>query len=94
MDSFIKIDPLPKLTKRQTECLRYIAGFLMQHNDYPSQREIADAMGIHSNTAYAFTEPLRKKGYLIITKNIGKRNIRLTEQAYKILNIGKGCHDK
>jgi Mn-dependent DtxR family transcriptional regulator len=86
MDSFVRINPLPKVTKRQTECLRYIAGFLMQHNDYPTQREIAVAMGIRSNTAYAFTEPLRKKGYIIITTKIGKRNIRLTDQAYEILN--------
>jgi len=88
MESFLKIDPLPKLTKRQAECLRYIAVFLMRHKDYPTQREIAVAMGIHSNSAYTFTEPLRKKGYLILTKNIGKRNIRLTEKAYKILNLG------
>lgn len=85
MKSFIKIEPLPQLTKRQDECLRYIAGFLMQHNYYPTQREIANAMGIRSNTAYAFTEPLKKKGYLEICRKIGRRNLRLTDQAYKLL---------
>jgi Mn-dependent DtxR family transcriptional regulator len=85
MNSFGKIEPLPKVTKRQAECLRYIAGFLMQHNYYPTQREIANAMGIHSNTAYAFTEPLRKKGYLEISKQIGRRNLILTDQAYRLL---------
>ena len=86
MNSFKKIEPLPKLTNRQAECLRYIAGFAMQHNFYPTQREIANAMGIRSNTAYAFTEPLKKKGYLKVSKQTGKRNLILTDQAYRLLN--------
>lgn len=85
MSAFAKIAPLPKLTKRQHECLRYIAAYLMQHNDYPTQREIAIAMGIRSSTAYAFTEPLKKKGYLRLSKQFGKRNLRLTDSAHKLL---------
>jgi len=83
------IEPLPQLTKRQFECLRYIAAYLMQHNDYPSQKQIAQAMGICSNTAYAFTEPLLKKGYLKKDTLMGRRNLRLTELSNRILNVNK-----
>ena len=86
MSLFIRIEPLPKLTKRQIECLRFIAAYLMQHSDYPTQREISSAMGLRSNTAYAFTEPLKKKGYLEISKDVGKRNLRLTDSAYHLFD--------
>jgi Mn-dependent DtxR family transcriptional regulator len=86
MSVFHITDPLPRLTKRQIECLRFIATYLMQHNDYPSQKEIAIAMGLRSNTAYTFTEPLQKKGYLNKTYEVGRRNLRLTNLADKILN--------
>ena len=86
MSVFKKIDPLPKLTRRQLECLRFIAAYLMQHSDYPTQREISKAMGLRSNTAYAFTEPLKKKGYLEISENVGRRNLRLTDSAYNLLD--------
>ena len=48
MESFIKIDPLPKLTKRQAECLRYIAVFLMQ------PQRLSNSTGNSSRDGYSF----------------------------------------
>lgn len=79
MSTFLKIKVFPKLSQRQKSCLSYIAWYVLKFKDYPTQKEISDALSLSSNSAWSYTEALLKKGYITKTKDIGVRNIRLTE---------------
>jgi DNA-binding MarR family transcriptional regulator len=78
--------PLPLLTDKQARCLSYIYNFFVVNRDYPTHREIAEAMRLHSTNALPYLEPLVRKGYLLRSIN-SKRNIRLTEQAWEKLKL-------
>lgn len=85
------LKPLPPLTEKQGKCLEFILNFFAEHRYYPTQREMAEAMGIKSNTAEMYLKPLQEKGY--IQRQPGKkgkgkgprRNIRLTNNALERL---------
>lgn len=77
---------LPPLTENQGRCLEFILNFFAEHRYYPTQREMAEAMSIKSNTAEMYVAPLVKKGYL--QREPGRqRNIRLTGDALERLRI-------
>jgi DNA-binding MarR family transcriptional regulator len=71
----------PSLTERQLEVLTYVYQTVNRSKSYPTQREIATAMGYHQNAAQQFLDALVKKGYLVKDPSIARRNIRLTELA-------------
>ena len=79
-------NPLPLLTNKQADCLTYIFRFLVTHRDYPTHREIAEAMRVHSTNVLPYLRPLINKGYLK-RNNSAKRNIRLTGQAWRKLKL-------
>jgi DNA-binding MarR family transcriptional regulator len=78
--------PLPLLTNKQADCLTYIFRFFVTHRDYPTHREIAEAMSVHSTNVLPYLRPLINKGY-IKRNNSAKRNIRLTGQAWRKLKL-------
>jgi len=78
------LKPVEPLTDRQFECLKFIYGYFITRRFYPTQREIAEALGVRSNTAAFFTGPIEKKGYLHVEPG-RRRNIRLTPLAIKLL---------
>jgi DNA-binding MarR family transcriptional regulator len=71
----------PSLTDRQLEVLTYVYQKVNRDKAYPTQREIAAAMGYNQNAAQQFLDALVKKGYLVKDPSIARRNIRLTELA-------------
>jgi DNA-binding MarR family transcriptional regulator len=71
----------PPLTDRQMEVLAYVYQTVTRDKAYPTQREIAAAMGYNQNAAQQFLDALVKKGYLVKDPSIARRNIRLTELA-------------
>lgn len=77
---------LPPLTERQGKCLQFILDYFLQNRYYPTQRELAAVMGIQSNTAAMYLQPLEQKGYLLRERN-KQRNIRLTPAALERLQL-------
>jgi Mn-dependent DtxR family transcriptional regulator len=77
---------LPPLTERQGKCLQLILDYFIENRYYPTQRELAVAMGIQSNTAAMYLQPLEQKGYLLRERN-KQRNIRLTQAALERLRL-------
>jgi len=78
--------PLPLLTNKQADCLTYIFRFFVTHRDYPTHREIAEAMSVHSTNVSPYLRPLINKGY-IRRNDAAKRNIRLTHRALQKLRL-------
>jgi repressor LexA len=75
-----------KLTKRQSEILRFITSFVKDYDYSPSYREIAEGMGLSSPaTIHQHLQILRTKGYLKIDSD-GPRGLELTN---KVLKLGK-----
>jgi DNA-binding IclR family transcriptional regulator len=77
---------LPPVTKKQAKCLEFILNYFLEHRYYPTQREVAIEMGIHSNTAEMYLQPLVEKGYLT-RESKKQRNIRLTQDALERLAL-------
>lgn len=77
---------LPPLTKKQGRCLEFILNYFVANRYYPTQREVAEAMEIRSNTAEMYLQPLEQKGYLHREPN-RQRNIRLTAEALERLRL-------
>jgi DNA-binding MarR family transcriptional regulator len=91
-DSGAKLEALkalPPLTERQGQCLKHILEFFIEHRYYPTQREVAAAMGLQSSTVESYLEPLRRKGYLARKVKRQRRNIRLTSKARQKLGLEK-----
>lgn len=76
---------LPPVTARQYECLRYIYDYFRRHQYYPSQREICSAMNLRTATAATYLIPLGTKGYVRKDPASRRRNIRLTEEALRLI---------
>jgi len=85
MNKFRDIKIVPKLSLKQRSCLSFIAWFVLKYKDYPTQREISTSLGLRSNSAWSYTEALVKKGYLIKDRDVGVRNLRLTDIADELL---------
>lgn len=83
-----KTDPLlkvlPPLTQNQARCLQYILDYFLENRYYPTHREVAREMGVRSNTAEMYLQPLVAKGYLVRERG-RQRNIRLTQEALERL---------
>jgi DNA-binding MarR family transcriptional regulator len=83
---------LPPVTEKQAKCLEFILNYFLEYRYYPTQREVAKAMGIQSTTAEMYLQPLEEKGYLNRERNKkskrGKqRNIRLTQNGLERLEL-------
>jgi DNA-binding MarR family transcriptional regulator len=77
---------LPPVTEKQGKCLEFILTYFLENRYYPTQRELARAMGVRSNTAGMYLEPLETKGY-IMREPGRQRNIRLTQNALERLEL-------
>jgi Mn-dependent DtxR family transcriptional regulator len=77
---------LPPVTEKQGKCLEFILSYFLANRFYPTQREVALAMGVKSNTAEMYIQPLESKGYLM--REPGRqRNIRLTSDGLERLKL-------
>lgn len=66
------------LTPRQQEILRYLEGYLEEHEYAPSYREIANALHLRSIATVAeHIETLKQKGYLVNEPTLA-RSVQLT----------------
>ena len=81
-----RLKVLPALTEKQGECLLFIFNYYAAHRHFPTHREIARAMGIRSNTAAMYLDPLVEKGYLT-RESREARNIRITADGVRRLRI-------
>lgn len=60
-----KLPPPPRpLTARQREVLEAIEAFIERYSVPPTLRELAEALGVHCQTAVYFLKPLERKGYV------------------------------
>src|SRR5947209_7476795 len=77
---------LPPVTQKQGRCLEFILNYFVENRYYPTQREVAREMGVRSNTAEMYLQPLEAKGY-IVREPGRQRNIRLTTDALERLKL-------
>jgi Mn-dependent DtxR family transcriptional regulator len=85
---------LPPVTEKQAKCLEFILNYFLENRYYPTQREVAKEMGIQSNTAEMYLQPLEDKGYLTREPN-KQRNIRLTQDGLERLKmLGVNVEDR
>ena len=56
--------PLPRLTARQEDVIRFIYGYYESTLSYPTKSQISQNFGVRSNNTMAMVQPLFKKGYL------------------------------
>jgi DNA-binding MarR family transcriptional regulator len=85
LDSALGITLLPPLTERQLQVLRLIERTALERQAYPTQREVAQALGFTQATTGQHIEALVKKGYLSKATGEARRNIRLTTLAVERL---------
>lgn len=80
-------EPIPDLSPRLRECLLFIAWFFLKNGMYPTQNEIARGIGLSkkTRTATGYVDPLIKKGFLVKASDSGKRNLRLTPLADRVI---------
>lgn len=77
---------MAKLTKRQSEVLRFITGFVKDYDYAPSCRDIADGLGLSSPaTIHQHLQTLKSKGFLK-GESATPRGLELTSQ---VLKLGK-----
>lgn len=74
-----------KLTKKQTEILEFVTGYIREYGYAPSYREVADHFGISSTaTVHEHIKNLEKKGYL--TSDDGARSISVEEKVLRAVD--------
>lgn len=56
--------PLPTLTARQIEILRFVMSYYLQHLSYPTKAEIGRKFGASSRNITGMVRPLFRKGDL------------------------------
>jgi repressor LexA len=78
---------MEQLTDKQQKVLRFIEDRL-QHNEPPSQREIARHFGLAQNAVYQLVGYLKKKGYLVDSG--GHRGLRLSRAYLQKKNESQG----
>lgn len=84
-DPTLGIMLLPPLTERQLSVLSVIHRKVMEQQTYPTQREVAGALGFTQATTGQHIEALVKKGYLAKAAGEARRNMRLTSLAMERL---------
>jgi len=73
-----------KLTKRQSEILKFVRDFMREYDYSPSHREIAEGMGLSSPaTVHQHLQVLKSKGYLQCQSE-AIRGIELTGQVMRL----------
>jgi len=80
-DIALGITLLPSITDRQSQVLVVIHKYVLEKQNYPTQREIADLLGFTQATTGQHIEALVRKGYLSKQLGEARRNIRLTPLA-------------
>ena len=81
------IEPLPPLTERQEEILRYIFTYFRDSLSYPTKSQICRHFKAKSNNTTALVNPLFKKGML--RRLPGRGAYELTEQGVeKVRRLG------
>ena len=71
-------------TKRQLELLGFMAGFHSAYGKWPSQREIAKAMGVNTSNMTGYIRPLIGKS--LVRKTAAKhRNAQLTSTGWNVI---------
>lgn len=81
------IEPLPVLTERQEDILRYIFTHFRESLSYPTKSQICRHFEAKSNNTAALVNPLFKKG--LLRKLAGRGVYELTEQGVeKIRRLG------
>lgn len=81
------IDPLPTLTPRQEDILRYIFTHFRETLSYPTKSQICRHFNAKSNNTAALVDPLFKKG--ILRRLSGRGSYELSEQGVtKIQRMG------
>jgi len=77
---------MSKLTKRQSDVLRFITGFLKDNDYSPSCREIAEGVGLSSpSTIHQHLQELKHKGFLRSEADTA-RGLELTS---RVMNFGR-----
>ena len=79
------LEPVPHLTGRQLEVLRFIWQFYRESEDYPTHREIAAAIGAQSTNVAPWLNALVRKDVIVKKPQSGPRNIRLTAVGIEVL---------
>lgn len=79
------LEPVPQLTHRQLEVLRFIWRFFRDSETYPTHREIATGIGANSTNVAPWLNALVRKGVLSKKATAGVRNIRLTVEGIRAL---------
>ena len=82
----VEIQQLPFLTERQCELFQFLYDYLLEHRYMPTRREVAQYLCLKSDNSTPYLQALEKKGYLVRGERT-KRNLQLTELAYKKLNF-------
>ena len=90
VDSTLGITLLPPLTARQLQVLSVIHRMVMEKQAYPTQREVAGALGFTQTTTGQHMDALVRKGYLAKAVGEARRNIRLTPLAVERLRSQEG----
>lgn len=84
-DQALGITLLPPLTERQLQVLGVIHRLVIERQAYPTQREVAGALGFTQPTTGQHIDALLRKGYLSKAPGEFRRNIRLTSLAVERL---------
>ncbi len=71
--------PAEGITERQEETLRWIRGFIKEHDLPPTVREIGRAFDIESSTVFYLLKELERKGHLR-RGNLGARSLILNDK--------------
>lgn len=76
-------NPVPP-TQRQLELLGFMADYHADHGKWPSQREIAKAMGVNSSNMSGYIRQLIGKS--LVRKTTAKhRNAELTSTGWRVI---------
>lgn len=68
--------PTLGLTDRQRQTLLWVKTFIARHGIPPTVREVGNALGVESSSAFYLLEALRTKGYLC-RSDLGARSLRM-----------------
>lgn len=74
-------------TERQLEIAEMMLRYHEAHNDWPTQREIADSLGIKSTNTSQYLNALIKKG-MAIKLDRGRRNVAITNEGAHMIRQG------
>lgn len=82
------LEPIPSLSKRQTEILLYIGQYFAAHREAPSHTEIREYLGLGERTNVGpYLAPLFKRGYLERANASIKGRMRLTMEGIERIKV-------